>query len=339
MMAPRPPLHRLLGLLVLAASLGGGWLLWDYRVALDRPLAVPPAGLTLEVAPGESLRSLARRLAADGVLHRPLYLVAHARLEGVATRIQAGEYQIPAGETPRTLLARLVAGRVVQHRLTLVEGWTFAQVRAALEAEPALRQTLRGLPDAEVMARLGRPGEHPEGRFFPDTYQFPRGGTDLDLLRRAYEAMARHLAREWAGRAPGLPLETPYQALILASIVEKETGVAAERPLIAGVFIRRLQRGMRLQSDPTVIYGLGAAFDGNLRRADLRRDTPYNTYTRAGLPPTPIAMPGLDAIRAVLHPAPGDALYFVARGDGTHVFSATLAEHRRAVARYQRGGR
>jgi UPF0755 protein len=223
--------------------------------------------------------------------------------------------------------------------LTLVEGLTFRQALAAMFADPVLGGDLSRLSGEEIMDCLGRPGEHPEGRLFPDTYRYVRGSSALDLVRRAYARMETVLAEEWERRAEGLPLGTPYEALILASIVEKETGLAAERPQIAGVFVRRLQQGMKLQSDPTVVYGMGAAFDGDIRRSDLGADTPYNTYIHAGLPPTPIALPGREAIRAVLHPAPGDSLYFVAKGDGSHAFSATLEEHNRAVRQYQLGGR
>ncbi len=233
------------------------------------------------------------------------------------------------------MLDRIVAGRVIQYPLTIVEGWTFRQLRQALAAHPQLTQTLAGLSDAEIMARLGRPGAHPEGWFLPDTYHFPKGFTDEAFLRRALTAMEQRLTQVWERRAPDTPLNDPYQALVLASIIEKETGVAAERAEIAGVFARRLRLGMRLQTDPTVIYGLGEAFDGNLRRRDLEADTPYNTYTRPGLPPTPIALPGLAALEAAAQPAAGDALYFVADGQGGHVFSRTLEEHHRAVRRYQ----
>ena len=229
----------------------------------------------------------------------------------------------------------MVVGDVISHRFTLVEGWTFRQVLAAIGENETLRHTLEGLPEKEIMRRLEYPGERAEGRFLADTYQFPRDSTDLALLARAYDAMQTFLQAQWRNREPGLPLKDPYEALILASIVEKETAVAAERPQIAGVFVRRLQKGMKLQTDPTVIYGIGEKFDGNIRRRDLTRDTPYNTYTRNGLPPTPICMPGRAAIEAVLHPAPGKTLYFVAKGDGTHYFSATLEEHTRAVRKYQ----
>jgi UPF0755 protein len=292
--------------------------------------------LVLEVKPGSGIADLARELQRQpGLLRSVLYLEAHVRLNGLAPRLKAGEYAITPGLTPRALIDRIVAGRVIQYPLTVVEGWTFRQLRQALAAQPKLVQTLQGSSNAEVMARLGRAGEHPEGRFLPDTYHFPAGFTDEAFLRRALAAMDRRLAEVWSRRAPDVPLSDPYQALILASIIEKETAVPAERPDIAGVFARRLRKGMRLQTDPTVIYGLGEAFDGDLRRQDLAADTPYNTYTHNGLPPTPIALPGSDSLNAAVNPAPGDSLYFVADGQGGHVFSATLEEHNRAVRRYQ----
>jgi UPF0755 protein len=232
------------------------------------------------------------------------------------------------------VLERLVSGKTIQYPVTLVEGWTFRQAVDHIAEDPRYGDLL-GKSDADLMAALGRGGEHPEGRFFPDTYAFPRAATGLDVLRRALERMDQVLAEEWAARAPDLPIDSPYEALILASIVEKETGLAEERPAIAGVFTRRLQKGMRLQTDPTVIYGMGERFDGDIRRADLREATPYNTYVITGLPPTPIALPGRAAIHAALNPEPGEALYFVARGDGGHVFSATLEEHNAAVRKYQ----
>lgn len=317
---------------------GGALALWlHFERTLEAPLAVAEQPYRFTIEPGTSLASVARRLAADGLIAEPLYLRLAARLEGVGGRIQAGEYEVLPGMDLRDLLAMLVAGRVVRHRFTIVEGWTFAELRRALDRAPALEHTLAGVDDAELMARIDRPGVHPEGRFLPDTYFYTRGTTDLELLRRANRLLEDTLAALWAARAEDLPYADPQEALVMASIVEKETGVAAERARIAGVLVRRLQRGMRLQTDPTVIYGLGERFDGNLRRRDLERDTPYNTYRRAGLPPTPIALPGADALRAALNPAPGEALYFVAKGDGSHHFSRTLEEHNRAVARYQLG--
>ena len=273
----------------------------------------------------------------------PDLLVLLARISGSDTRIKAGSYEIASGVTPLDLIDKLTRGDVTQQELTIPEGWSFRQFRAALDAHEGVEHATRGLSDAQVLDLIAKaePGSkisHPEGLFFPDTYLFAKGSGDIAILRRAYRAMSRHLAGEWQRRAAGVPYASPYEALIMASIVEKETGQARERPLIAGVFVNRLRRGMLLQTDPTVIYGLGTGFDGNLRRRDLQQDGPYNTYTRAGLPPTPIALPGLAALQAALNPARTDALYFVARGDGTHEFSATLEAHNRAVNRFQRRG-
>lgn len=328
-------LHKIIGILIIAVSAVFGWLAWDYKVFTDTPLNVGPEGLVIEVPPGTSLHKLANSLREQEILTDPDYFVLLGRLEDAAERIRAGEYQIDEGLTPRTLLMRLVSGAVIQHQLTVVEGWTFAQLLDVIKEHDAIRQTLGGVDDQQIMTKLGSPGVHPEGQFAPDTYQFPRGTTDLDFLQRAHQTMQARLDAEWQTRAENLPYATPYEALIMASIIEKETGLESEREAIAGVFVRRLQKKMRLQTDPTVIYGMGDAFDGNIRRADLRRDTPYNTYTRHGLPPTPIALPGLAALRAALNPASGNALYFVAKGDGSHQFSATLDEHLDAVRRYQ----
>ncbi|MGA7799714.1 MAG: endolytic transglycosylase MltG [Gammaproteobacteria bacterium] len=328
-------LFRLLGVLVLVASFAAAWVIMSYRSFLQTPLAVPAQGMVYDVAPGASLHELARDLSRRGILSHPRFLAWMGREDGYAAKIQAGEYRLTPQMRPADLLKMLVEGRVIQHSLTLVEGWTFREVMAAVNGDTALAHTLQGLTGKQIMARLGHPGEAPEGRFYPDTYHFPRGTSDVAFLQRAYGMMAQRLEAQWQQRTAGLPLKTPYQALILASIVEKETAVESERPRIAGVFIRRLKRGMRLQTDPTVIYGLGPGFEGRLHAKDLRKDTPYNTYTRNGLPPTPIALPSGDSIHAVLHPAAGDSLYFVARGDGHHHFSRTLAEHDAAVRRYQ----
>ena len=323
------------GLLVIAASLTLGWYWMDYRNFLERPLAVPAEGMVYTVEPGANTRSIAGDLHARGVLGDPLYFRLLVRHREQGRNLRAGEYRLLPGLTPPALLELLVTGRSIEYSLTLVEGWTFSQFRAALAADPVLAHSLGDADDAEVMRRLGLEGVHPEGRFFPDTYRFPRGTRDIEVLRRAYRRMQSVVERVWAERDPGLPLETPYQAQILASIVEKETGAAEERRAIAGVFVRRLRLGMKLQTDPTVIYGMGERFDGNLRRADLSEDTPYNTYVHPGLPPTPICMPGEAALRAAVHPGDGEALYFVARGDGTHEFSASLKKHNAAVRRYQ----
>ena len=321
-------------LLVVAA--GASWFIIDQRRALDEALVVPGDGIDYTLAAGASLHGVAQELAARGVLANPGALVVYARWHDRAGAIKAGEYRIEAGTTAVGLLDQLVAGRVVQHALTLVEGWTFKQMMATIAADERLEHSLNGLTADAIMARVGLAGVHPEGQFFADTYYFPRGTNDAAFLRRAHAAMRDFLDKAWAERASELPLKSPEEALILASIVEKETGEAGERPRIAGVFVERLRKGMRLETDPTVIYGMGDAFDGNLRRRDLRADTPYNTYTRKGLPPTPIAMPSAAAIHAVLHPDSDGALFFVAKGDGSHYFSATYEEHQQAVNRYQK---
>ncbi len=311
---------------------------------LETPLVLD-APRILEVPAGASLKGITRDLARDGVLRHPAVLTEWARYTGDAAKIRAGEYEITPETSHAGLVDLLVRGQAVLHSITLVEGWTFAQVRDALAAHPALTATGTAADPEALMAELGQPGMHPEGWVLPETYRFARGTQDVVILRQAHEAMQSALASAWEARAADLPLEDPYDVLILASIIERETGLDAERGQVAGVFVRRLNKGMRLQTDPTVIYGLGDDFDGDLKRADLRRDTPYNTYTRRGLPPTPIAMPGRASLDAAVQPADGNALYFVAtgKGDGSHKFSATLQEHNQAVAEYLRrlrqGGR
>jgi UPF0755 protein len=270
---------------------------------------------------------------------QPWAFEAVARVAGNPADIKAGQYEIRSGVTPLELLGKLVRGEVALTEIAFIEGWSFKQLRDALDAHPDVRHDTRGLVDAEVMRRLQAPSENPEGLFFPDTYRFAKGASDFEILRSAYRAMAKRLDAAWAQRQADVPLASPYEALILASIVEKETARGDDRAMIAAVLVNRLRAGMKLQADPTVIYGLGSAFDGNLRKRDLVADTPYNTYTRDGLPPTPIALPGLASIEAVLNPARTDALYFVARGNGTSEFSRTLEEHNRAVTKYQLGGR
>ncbi len=330
-------MHRLLGLILLGASLAIGWVWMDYRAFENTSLQLPDSGAVLVLPPGGSVASLADELVQKGYLREgwAWYLRWLAWSSDRAGRLKAGEYRLEPGTRPGALLDLLVSGKVIQYALTVIEGWTFRQMLEAVRGHEAIRRTLDGLDDAGIMARLGHPGEHPEGRFYPDTYRFPRGTTDADFLARAYRRMQSVIDEAWSGRAGELPYASPYQALVLASIVEKESGTASERDQVAGVFVRRLRKGMKLQADPTVIYGLGAEFDGNLRRRDLETDTPYNTYTRTGLPPTPICLPGGGALRAALAPADGAALYFVAKGDGTHHFSPTLEEHQRAVARFQ----
>ncbi|MEO1765633.1 endolytic transglycosylase MltG [Thiobacter aerophilum] len=324
-------LRRLLMLPLVVVLLAAGWLAW-FALA---PLALPQVPFAFEVLPGSSVKTVARNLSAAGLLREPWSLVMLVRLTGKAGEVKAGNYLLEQPPTGLELYRMLTRGEVRPSEIRFIEGWTFRQLRQALDAHPALRHETTGLSDAEVLSRLAIDAPHPEGLFFPDTYYFGAGVSDLSILRRAHAVLEMHLSREWERRDPGLPYRTPYEALIMASIIEKETGAAAERPLVAGVFVNRLRLGMRLQTDPTVIYGLGERFDGNLRRGHLQDDGPYNTYMRAGLPPTPICSPGLEAIRAALHPAPTRALYFVSRGDGTHAFSATLEDHNRAVARYQ----
>jgi UPF0755 protein len=322
------------GVLLLAALAAGGAAWWAWQ-QLDAP---GPAEheILVEVPAGAPLARIAARLEDAGVLRHAKLFEWYGRGSGLAGQVRAGEYRFPARSTPREVMARLVSGEVVLHSLTIVEGWTFRQMRAAIDAHPAVRGTLGELAGEEIMARLGREGVHPEGWFLPETYRFPRGTTDLELMRIAHEAMRRALDAAWEKRRDPLPLQSPYEALILASIIEKETGLAEERPEISGVFIRRLERGMRLQTDPTVIYGVGPDFEGRLRRVHLDTDTPYNTYTRAGLPPTPIALPGRASLEAAVQPREGRTLYFVATGrpDGSHTFSETLEQHNRAVQRY-----
>jgi len=319
-------------LLVVVAALGGALAIDAW---LERPLPLPRTPYELNVERGATLGSVARALAGDGVLpHRGL-LVALARWRGVDRSIKAGNYVLDADVTPERLLAKLTQGDVTQASLTVVEGTTFAELKSQLRAEPKLSKSMVELPDAEIAKTLGIEAGSPEGWFFPDTYFFAAGSSDAAIFGRAHRLLKERLSLAWEKRAKDLPLASPYEALILASIVEKETGRAADRPTIASVFVNRLRQGMKLQTDPTVIYGLGAAFDGNLRRRDLESDTPYNTYTRDGLPPTPIALPGQASIEAVMNPPATPYLYFVARGDGTSEFSVTLAEHNRAVAKYQ----
>ncbi|MCU7906115.1 MAG: endolytic transglycosylase MltG, partial [Candidatus Thiodiazotropha sp. (ex Epidulcina cf. delphinae)] len=280
-------------------------------------------------------RGLADDLRQREILDKPLLLRFIARWSGQADELKAGEYHLPQGATPLVLLEILTSSQVVQHALTIIEGWTFKQMMAAVRRHPALQQTLQEMKDEQIMQRLALGDPHPEGRFYPDTYHFPLGATDAEFLKRAYQRMQTTLEQAWRSREKGLPLKTPYEALILASIIERETGLPEERGKIAGVFVRRLRRGMRLQTDPSVIYGMGDAYDGNIRKRDLLRDTPYNTYIHKGLTPTPIALPSGASIHAALHPEDGDQLYFVATGDGGHYFSTTLEEHNKAVRKYQ----
>ena len=303
---------------------------------LHLPLKVPASVVDVSIEPGSSARQVASAVQQAGVEVPPASLYWMFRLSGNARNIKAGSYEVDGATTPLTLLSKLVQGDEALRRVTLVEGWTFQQVRSALQKAEHLKPKTQGLTDDALMLMLGRPQMLAEGRFFPDTYIYSKGSSDVAVLQRAMHAMDKQLEQAWAQRAADSPLTTPEQALILASIIEKETGRTSDQPQIAAVFSNRLRMGMRLQTDPTVIYGLGAAFDGNLRRADLLADTPYNTYTRSGLPPGPISTPGKAALWAAVRPADSRALYFVARGDGSSQFSDTLDAHNRAVNKYQR---
>jgi UPF0755 protein len=318
--------------LVFLATLGaGGYAAWYSSTPV--PVKQLPAGFDLP--PGTRFRSAVQRIEEAGIAVGPLEFEILARGLGRDGSIKAGSYELATAPTPLELLDKLTRGDVTQDEVRFIEGWNFRQVRAALAANKSLKQETAGLDDAQLLARLGVTEAHPEGLFFPDTYLFAKGSSDLRVLRRAYQAMQRHLEREWQARDPAAPYANPYQALIMASIIEKETGRAEERDTIGGVLVNRLRKGMLLQVDPTVIYGLGEKFDGNLKKIHLLTDGPYNTYTRAGLPPTPIAATGLASVRAALRPAKTDAYYYVARGDGTSQFSRTLDEHNRAVRKYQ----
>jgi UPF0755 protein len=315
-----------------ALGLGAAGLWW-----LNQPLRLPAPSVDLSIEPGTTPKGIAQAVVDTGVDVPPQLLYLWFRFSGQDRQMRAGSYELDRGITPRTLLSVLVRGEEATRSLVLVEGWNFRQVRAALAKADQLKPDTLGQSDEEIMARLGRAGMHPEGRFFPDTYTYSKGSTDFALLQRAMRAMDKKLDAAWAARSPNISVKTPDEALILASIVEKETGKAQDRAEVAAVFHNRLRIGMPLQTDPTVIYGMGTRFDGNLRKKDLQTDTPWNTYTHNGLPPTPIAMPGKAALLAAVQPAQSKSLYFVSRGDGTSQFSGSLDEHNKAVNRYQRG--
>jgi len=319
---------------VVLAGLALGAAFWQQNEALHQPLNVTQEQL-LDVPAGSTPTGVLNRLEADGVVKDAFWLRLYWRFNLSGQSLHSGEYRMTPGMDAQSLLTLWQRGEVVQYSLTLVEGWNFRQVRAALAKQPKLEQTLTGLSDNELMARLGHPDVYPEGRFFPDTYRYVRGMSDVELLKQAYNRLDEVLDEEWARRAEDVPYVDPYQALIMASLVEKETGVPQERGQIAGVFVRRLRLGMLLQTDPTVIYGLGERYNGKLTRAHLKEATPYNTYVIAGLPPTPISLVGREAIHAALNPVSGSSLYFVARGDGSHVFSADLDAHNAAIREYQ----
>lgn len=321
------------GLVFTAMLAVAGW----FCFYANHPLPLPQKPFEFTVKQGASLKSLSRQLTDAGLFPEAQSFWLLGRAMDQATGIQAGTYRVTESLTPLDLLKKLNDGDVVTIAITFVEGITFAEMREHIEGAQQLQITLKGLSNADVLKKIGATESSPEGLFFPDTYRFSAGTTDLDLLKKSYRMMQQKLAQAWAQREAGLPYKNPYEALIMASIIEKETGRADERPLIGAVFTNRLKIPMRLQTDPTVIYGMGQRFDGNIRRRDLTTDTPYNTYTRDGLPPTPIAMPGWNALLAAVKPAQSDKLYFVAKGDGSHFFSRTLDEHNRAVAKYQLG--
>jgi UPF0755 protein len=329
----RALLVALLLLVLVAGAAAGGYYWMQQQFNTPGPSSVP---IRTQVDQGASLRTVLSQLASRGAIRNARAVEWYLRVQGRHPRIQVGAYEIPAGASPAQIIELFEQGRVILEQLTVVEGSTFADFRRELDSHPAVTHTLHGKSDAEVMAALGHPGENPEGRFFPDTYRFAAKTPDIEILALAYNSMQKLLATAWTERSPDLPFDTPYAALTLASIVEKETGLPAERPRIAGVFVNRLRKGMRLQSDPTVIYGVGEKYDGNIHTRDLLTDTPYNTYTRAGLPPTPIALPGKESILAAVHPQDTGELYFVATGtgDGGHHFSKTLEEHNAAVKAY-----
>ena len=324
---------KFVGVIVVIATLAAGYLAW----AWNRPLN--PGSEIYLVKPGTGLRALANEFSRRRVIPESVSFVMLGYIVVPKRDFKAGEYQFRDGMSARAILTQVAAGHVVEYPVRLLEGWTFQQVREELESAPRLAQTLAGLSKAEIMQRMGAPGVHPEGRFFPDTYFYTAGSNDLSILQRAYAKMQARLRQEWESRDTNVPFATADEALILASIVEKETGRSEERGLVAGVFINRLNKRIRLQTDPTVVYGLGEKYDGRIHKRDLLTDTPYNTYTRYGLPPTPIAMPGVASLHATLHPEQTNALYFVARGDGSHEFSDTLTKHNQAVSKYQLGGK
>lgn len=307
----------------------------DLMATINKPLGLDKS-ILIDIKKGSSIKSLANNLRQKEILDNSFYFIAWARITGIASKLKAGEYRVESSNSLKEILDKIVSGKTEQYKLTLVEGWTFKEVLKAINKHPQIQHTITDKTSSEIASLLKV--DHPEGRFYPDTYFITKNTKDIDVLRRALKAMDKALEKEWSKREPNLPFDSPYQSLILASIVEKESAVADERAKIAGVFINRLRKKMRLQTDPTVIYGIGDEYDGDIRFRDLRKDTPYNTYTRNGLPPTPIAMPGLAAIKAVLHPEKTDALYFVAFGDGSgrHLFSNNLAQHEEAVNKYQK---
>jgi len=326
---------KLLGFAILGLSIFLGWFWQSYNHFISTPVNFSQTNTDFTIPSGSSLSSVAHSLESQSIISDASLFLWMIKFRDEETSIQAGEYVIEPDMTPPEIAAIFISGKVKQYPFTIVEGWSFKQLIVALGSDLRLKHSLKGKSSEEIMEIIGHPGEHPEGRFLPDTYHFPAGTSDKLFLQRAYDAMAKVLQKEWQNRKNGLPYKSPYEALTMASIVEKETGVAHERKQIAGVFVRRMEKKMRLQTDPTVIYGMGDSYKGNLRKKDLKKDTPYNTYRRKGLPPTPIALPGEAAINAALHPHEGKTLYFVAKGDGSHYFSETIEAHNKAVRKYQ----
>jgi UPF0755 protein len=322
----------LFSLIVVALLAGAGLAFWSQQPIIDA--GQPPIDFT--IAPGSGVRGSAQQIASAGVPVNPVLLELVARLTGKSARLKAGSYELKPGTTPLKLIGQLVRGEFAQESLSIIEGWTLRQMRMAIAAHPALKHDTAGLSDHELLAKITPDFQKAEGLFFPDTYLFAKGSSDLQIYRQAHALMVKRLNEEWARRASGLPYKSPYEALIMASIIEKETGQKSERNMVAAVFVNRLKRGMLLQTDPTVIYGMGEKYQGNIRKRDLETDTPYNTYTRTGLPPTPIALPGTASLAAALNPARSDVLYFVSRGNGTSEFNNNLNDHNRAVNKYQR---
>ena len=329
------PVNKIIGYLLIGLSYFGGWLWMDYESAIRNPIVFEKI-VTIDIEKGDSLKQITNKLVAQNVKIKPFWFKFLAKINGENKKIKSGEYELTKGLTAKDVLALFVQGKVKQHAITFPEGWNFKQLRHELDANPYIEHTLQSVPFEMIPAKLGISQNHPEGLFFPDTYFFVKHTTDIVILKHAYTKMQIILEQEWQGRAENLPITTPYQAVCLASIIEKETAAPLERAQIAGVFSRRLQQNMMLQTDPTVIYGMGETYQGNIKTADLKNPTPYNTYTFKGLPPTPIAMAGREAIHAALHPDLSDTLYFVAKGDGTHVFSENLDAHNAAVEIYQR---
>lgn len=319
-------------LIIVALAIGGGVAWWARQPIIDPE----QQAIDFTIAPGSGVNSSTQQIAAAGVPVNPTLLALLARITGKSARLKAGSYELKPGTTPLRLIDQLVRGEFAQEMLAIIEGWSFKQMRQAIAAHPALKHDTAELSDQALMAKIGSEFQRPEGLFFPDTYLFAKGSSDLQVYKQAHALMLKRLGEAWERRAQGLPYKTPYDALIMASIIEKETGQKSERDMVAAVFVNRLKKGMLLQTDPTVIYGMGEKYTGNIRRRDLETDTPYNTYTRAGLPPTPIALPGAASIAAALNPARSDVLYFVSRGNGTSEFNNNLNDHNRAVNKYQR---